>query len=68
MTGSWFVVVAPWPRDERKIIPSFVRGELSFTKQGSVLVSFSGAFVKANKTKLLQFLVNLVMLYTTYSI
>ena len=35
--------ITPWPRvEQEKSVPSFVGGELSFLKLGSVLVGLSG--------------------------
>ena len=45
MTGSKFVGITPWPGGEREkayIYSSFVGGELSFLKLGSVLAGLSG--------------------------
>ena len=39
MTVSRFVDITSWPRNN---ITSFVGGELSFLKLGSILVGFSG--------------------------
>ena len=42
MIGSRFVGITPWPGGEREGIHSFVGGEFSFQKLGSVLVGLSG--------------------------